>query len=44
MLKRHLSWDRSQSTEAQQLVGSTDELGVQLHASDAAKASATKTA
>ena len=44
ILKRHLSWDRSQSTEAQQLVGSADEVGVQLDASDAAKASATKPA
>src|SRR6267143_3275536 len=40
ILNRHLSWDRSQSTEAQQVVGRSDQVGVQLHAGEAAEAGA----
>src|SRR5579863_8496490 len=43
-LQRHLSWERSQSAEPQQVVGSADKMGMQLHSSDAAKARATQPA
>src|SRR5882762_4141134 len=40
ILNRHLSWDWSQSTEAQQVVGRSDQVRVQLHAGEAAEACA----
>ena len=44
ILKRHLSLDRSQSAQTQQVVGSADQVGVQLHAGDAAEAGPTQAA
>src|SRR5215469_8520829 len=43
VLQRHLRWERSQTTQPQQVVGGADEVGMQLHASDAAEARATQT-
>ena len=42
--KRHLSYGLLQSRQAQQVVGGTDHVGVQLHASHTAKARASKSA
>lgn len=44
IFKRHLSCGRLQSREAQQVVGSAEQMSVQLHAGDAAEACATQTA
>src|SRR6202034_3530010 len=40
ILQRHLPWERSQSTQPQQVVGGADEVRVQLHSGDAAEARA----
>src|SRR3974377_1637224 len=40
VLQRHLRWERSQTTEAQQVVGRAYEVGMQLHSGNAAKARA----
>src|ERR1039457_6531375 len=44
IFKRHLSCGGRQATEAQQVVGSADQMRVQLHASDAAHAHAAQAA
>src|SRR6516164_8020344 len=40
VLRRHLHWKQSQTTQPQQIVGGTDEVGMQLHSGNAAKACA----
>src|SRR6516164_730568 len=37
VLQRHLRWERSQTTKAQQVVSGADEVSMQLHSGDAAK-------
>src|SRR5437588_12247706 len=44
ILNRHLSRDRSQSTDAQQVVGGSDQVRVQLHTGEAAEAGAAQAA
>src|SRR6516165_1894519 len=43
-LQRHLPWERSQTTQPQQVIGRTHKVGVQLHAGNATKARATQSA
>src|SRR3974377_2355014 len=43
-LQRHLPWERSQTTQPQQVIGRAHKVGVQLHAGNATKARATQSA
>jgi hypothetical protein len=42
VLQRHLRRERSQTTQPQQVVGSTHEVGMQLHSGDVTEARATQ--